>query len=202
VVAPLAVASAATLVVGLASLRMSRALGEGAVSVVALATAMPAGAARLPDTPDEPVDVGLATAVQAAPARVPVTPDDAVDYDEVARRVLGEPCPASLPGCEDLWGALDPVQRDELRILVGEVMRISFRHARTQPAGTRVDWVRAPTGRGDRIVDVVIEGSSMARNYYTQIRKMMRDPTEGYAVVVERLQRKIERVQQQIERDG
>jgi len=39
----------------------------------------------------------------------------------------------------------------------------------------------------------VTEGSSLTRNYAAQIRKLMRDPTKGYAFVVERLRRKIAR---------
>jgi hypothetical protein len=170
VVTPLAIASVATPVVGVVSQQASRALGDGAATVVDVATAFPVVAAS-----------------------APVASDDPVDYDAVVRSMLGEPCPRWETPCDDLWGALDPARRDELRILVGEVARIGFHRALAQPADARVEWVRARTTRGYRIVDVVVEGSSLARNYYMQIRKMMRDPAKGYAFVVERLKRKIER---------
>jgi hypothetical protein len=169
-VAPLVTASLATLVVGLASQQLSRTLGGGAATVVDNAT---------------PIPVGTASAPAAA--------DDPVDYDAAVRRALGEPCPASQLSCDDLWRALDPAQRDEMRILLREVVRIGFRLALAQPADARVEWVHVATPHGDRVVDVVIEGSSLVRNYYTQIRGMMRDPAKGYAFVVERLKRKIER---------
>jgi len=158
-VAPLAVALAATSLVGLATRRASDAASDGAASIARAAGAMPR--------------VGVAPAAAS---------DDPVDYDAVTRGILG-----------DLWGNLDAVQQLELRILVGEVARLGFRRAAAQPPEVRVVWVRGPASRGDRVVDVVTEGSSLTRNYREQIRRMMSDPSKGYPVVVERLKRKIAR---------
>ena len=51
--------------------------------------------------------------------------------------------------------------------------------------------MRERTARGDRIVDVLVEGSSLTRNYSEQIRRMLLDPAKGYAFLVARLKRKI-----------
>jgi hypothetical protein len=122
-------------------------------------------------------------AVMPQVAAAPTAPsDDPVDYDAVTGTILG-----------DLPAGLASDQREELRLLVAEVARIGFEWARGQPGDVRVVWVREPAPGGGRIVDVVTEGSSLTRNYAAQIRKLMRDPTKGYAFVVERLRRKIAR---------
>jgi len=49
-----------------------------------------------------------------------------VDYDELTRRAFGEPCPASLPVCEDLWSGLDDAQHAELRGLMEQLVRKNY----------------------------------------------------------------------------
>src|SRR5260370_2989788 len=38
-----------------------------------------------------------------------------VDYDELTHRAFGEPCPASVPSCDDLWSTHNDVQKAEVR---------------------------------------------------------------------------------------
>ncbi len=118
---------------------------------------------------------------------------DASAVAQAARRMLGSPCPPSLPGCDDVQAGLDEAQQEELRLLVREAARLGIRRARAQSADVRVTWVKGATPRGEGVVDVLVEGSSLVRNWYVQIRAMLRDPSKGYPVVVERLRRKIAR---------
>jgi phospholipid transport system substrate-binding protein len=55
----------------------------------------------------------------------------------------------------------------------------------------RVDYIVAQTSSGYRVVDIVTEGSSLAKNYYEQFRKKMDNPGEGYTNIVQKLKDKI-----------
>jgi phospholipid transport system substrate-binding protein len=64
---------------------------------------------------------------------------------------------------------------------------------RTKPRdpAVRVDYVVSQTSGGLRVVDIVTEGSSLAKNYYEQFRKKMDDPNQGYSNIVQKLKEKI-----------
>jgi phospholipid transport system substrate-binding protein len=64
---------------------------------------------------------------------------------------------------------------------------------RTKPRdpAVRVDYMVAQTSGGLRVVDIVTEGSSLAKNYYEQFRKKMDDPSQGYSNIVQKLKEKI-----------
>ncbi len=145
-----------------------------------------------------------------------------VDYDELTKRAFGEPCPATEPSCENLWGAYSEAQRAELRGLLEELIRknyernlkktldyeVAYRGVRDagdttrvmteaknslkprEPA-VRIDYVVKQTAHGLKVVDMVTEGSSMAKAYYDQFRKKMHDPNEGYPNIVQKLKEKI-----------
>jgi phospholipid transport system substrate-binding protein len=56
----------------------------------------------------------------------------------------------------------------------------------------RVDYiVEQQSGGSFRVVDIVTEGSSLAKNYYEQFRKKMDDPNQGYPNIVQKLKDKI-----------
>lgn len=59
-----------------------------------------------------------------------------------------------------------------------------------EPA-VRVDYVVKQTAHGLKVVDMVTEGSSMAKAYYDQFRKKMHEPNEGYPNIVQKLKEKI-----------
>ncbi len=59
-----------------------------------------------------------------------------------------------------------------------------------EPA-VRVDYVVKQTAHGLKVVDMVTEGSSMAKAYYDQFRKKMHEPSEGYPNIVQKLKEKI-----------
>jgi ABC-type transporter MlaC component len=53
--------------------------------------------------------------------------DGLVDFDELTRRTMGEPCPPSRPDCEDLWARCDADQQREMRDLIEQLARASYR---------------------------------------------------------------------------
>lgn len=143
------------------------------------------GALRLTRTlGDGAVAVPEAAAGMPRLAPEPAAADvDPVDYDAIVRHIVDD----------DLLAALGDAQRTELRLLVAEVVKGAVLRASEQPADVRVQWVRERTPRGERVVDVVTEGSSLTRNYRVQIRKILLDPAKGYPFLVDRLRRKIAR---------
>jgi phospholipid transport system substrate-binding protein len=58
-------------------------------------------------------------------------------------------------------------------------------------APTTVVYIVVNPGSGFRIVDIVTEGSSLTKNYYTQFDKMLSTPDQGYAHVVKKLRDKL-----------
>jgi phospholipid transport system substrate-binding protein len=55
----------------------------------------------------------------------------------------------------------------------------------------RVDYIVTQTQNGFRVVDIVTEGSSLAKTYYDMFRKKMEDPDKGYRSIVQSLKDKI-----------
>jgi phospholipid transport system substrate-binding protein len=49
-----------------------------------------------------------------------------VDYGELTQRAFGEPCPMSMPSCDDLWGKYDSGQQAELRSLLEQLVRKTY----------------------------------------------------------------------------
>ena len=55
----------------------------------------------------------------------------------------------------------------------------------------RMDYVVERTAEGYRVVDLIVEGSSLSKNYYEHFRKKMSNPREGYTAIVEKLRAQI-----------
>jgi phospholipid transport system substrate-binding protein len=53
--------------------------------------------------------------------------DSFVDYDELTRRAFGEPCHASLPGCEDIWASYEAGKQREVHDLLKQLVENSYR---------------------------------------------------------------------------
>ena len=53
--------------------------------------------------------------------------DGMVDYDELARRTLGHPCPASVPACHDHWADLSDAQHVEVTGLLKKLVEKNYR---------------------------------------------------------------------------
>ena len=53
--------------------------------------------------------------------------DSFVDYAELTRRAFGEPCPSSVPGCDDLWAGYNDEQKQTLRDQLTRLARKNYR---------------------------------------------------------------------------
>jgi phospholipid transport system substrate-binding protein len=63
-----------------------------------------------------------------------------VDYDELTHRAFGEPCPRAEPSCEDLWTGYSDTQRAELRVLLEQLVRKTYRRNLTKTLDYDVDY--------------------------------------------------------------
>jgi ABC-type transporter MlaC component len=149
-----------------------------------------------------------------------------VDTTELARRMLGMPCPLPTSECTNHWGGLTSDQQQEVTELLRRLIEkkvttddrktlaaaISDRRSeklgngltrirteaktnlRSQEAVVQIDYVVIE--RSDHhysVVDVVTEGSSMAKGYYVQLHRMLTTPDQGYAFMVKKLEAKLAR---------
>ena len=51
----------------------------------------------------------------------------------------------------------------------------------------QVDYLVTGSGNGQKVVDMVTEGSSLTKNYYDQFKRMMSTPGQGYPYIVQKL---------------
>jgi ABC-type transporter MlaC component len=148
--------------------------------------------------------------------------DGMIDHVELARRALGKPCPAATTACVNHWDELTGEQQRELAGLMRQVVDATIRkNARElggyrfvdqtqQPAGGNVTVVRTEAKRTPReasltldyvvresggtyaLVDLVVEGSSVTRNYYAQFHRMLTTTGQGYSFLARKLLAKLE----------
>lgn len=55
----------------------------------------------------------------------------------------------------------------------------------------QVDYIVRTTNGAPRVVNLITEGSSLTKNYYTQFHKILTDPAQGYPQIVKKLKKKI-----------
>jgi ABC-type transporter MlaC component len=72
-----------------------------------------------------------------------------------------------------------------------KVRTIAKSRVNAREAPVSIDYLVTNSGGNLRVVDIVTEGSSLAKNYYGQFHKMLTTPEQGYAHVVKRLRDKI-----------
>jgi phospholipid transport system substrate-binding protein len=58
-------------------------------------------------------------------------------------------------------------------------------------APTTVDYIVIGSAGSYHVVDIVTEGSSLTKNYYTQFDKMLQTPEQGFSHVVKKLREKL-----------
>jgi ABC-type transporter MlaC component len=147
--------------------------------------------------------------------------DGMVDYDELARRTFGHPCQISIPSCTDHWKDLSDAQKTEVAGLLKRLVQKNYRRNLIKTLGYDVAYNRQSNVGADakvatdaqkrdsrdppisidylvhggpgafRVVDIITERSSMAKNYYEQFHRMLTDPNQGYPHVVQRLNDRI-----------
>jgi ABC-type transporter MlaC component len=64
---------------------------------------------------------------EARTAQINRALDSFVDYEALTKRAFGEPCPASVPACENLWAGYSDEEKSTLRDLLTRLVRKNYR---------------------------------------------------------------------------
>ncbi len=109
--------------------------------------------------------------------------DGFVDYGELTRRAFGEPCPPSVPSCDDLWAKYADPQKDELRNLLSQLVRKSYRNNLVKTLDYEVAYHGARDTAGDTRVLTEAKSKSKPRDPSVRIDYVVKQTPEGYRVV-------------------
>ncbi len=63
--------------------------------------------------------------------------------------------------------------------------------AKPRDPAVQIDYICKPSGNSYHVVDIVTEGSSLAKNYYDQFHKMLTTEGQGYSYIVTKVNSKI-----------
>ncbi len=109
--------------------------------------------------------------------------DGFVDYGELTRRAFGEPCPPSVPGCDDLWVKYADPQKDELRSLLSQLVRKSYRKNLVKTLDYDVAYHGARDAAGDTRVLTEAKSKSKPRDPAVRVDYVVKQTPGGYRVV-------------------
>jgi ABC-type transporter MlaC component len=109
--------------------------------------------------------------------------DGFVDYDELTRRAFGEPCPASIPSCDDLWAKYADAQKEELKDLLGQLVRKSYRKNLVKTLDYEVAYRGERDAAGDTRVLTEAKSKSKPRDPAVRVDYVVKQTPRGYRVV-------------------
>jgi ABC-type transporter MlaC component len=109
--------------------------------------------------------------------------DGFVDYGELTRRAFGEPCPASVPECEDLWSGYAGTQKHELQDLLGQLVRKSYRKNLMKTLDYEVAYRGSRDTAGDTRVLTEAKSKAKPRDPAVRVDYVVKQTPAGYRVV-------------------
>jgi ABC-type transporter MlaC component len=119
----------------------------------------------------------------ARDAQVGLALDGFVDYEEVTRRAFGEPCPASIPGCEDLWAPYGDPQKEELKDLLAQLIRKSYRKNLAKTLDYEIAYRGARDTTGETRVQTEAKNKTNPRDPPVRVDYVVKQTPKGYRVV-------------------
>jgi ABC-type transporter MlaC component len=109
--------------------------------------------------------------------------DDFVEYEELTHRAFGEPCPAAIPSCEDLWAKYDEKQKHELSDLLAQLVRKSYRRNLTKTLDYDVSYRGSRDSGEDTRVLTEAKSKSNAHEPAVRVDYVVKQTSHGYRVV-------------------
>ena len=109
--------------------------------------------------------------------------DEFVDYDEVTRRAFGEPCPQSVPGCDDLWAKYSDPQKAEVKNLLTQLVRKSYRKNLMKTLDYDVEYRGSRDSAGDTRVLTEAKSKSKPRDPSVRVDYVVKQTASGFRVV-------------------
>lgn len=111
------------------------------------------------------------------------TLDAFVDYDELTRRAFGEPCPVSMPSCDDLWAKYAKAQREELEELLAQLVRKSYRKNLVKTLDYEIAYRGERDAGGETRVLTEAKSRSKPRDPSVRVDYVVKQTPKGYRVV-------------------
>jgi ABC-type transporter MlaC component len=109
--------------------------------------------------------------------------DGFVDFDELTHRAFGEPCPPAMPNCVDLWAKYDERQRAELKDLLSQLVRKSYRKNLMKTVDYEVSYHGARESGGDTRVLTEAKNKLKPREPAVRVDYIVKSTPHGYRVV-------------------
>jgi ABC-type transporter MlaC component len=109
--------------------------------------------------------------------------DGFVDFDELTQRAFGEPCPPSVPACEDLWTKYSAAQKAELRDLLSQLVRKSYRKNLIKTLDYDVAYRGERASSGDTRVLTEAKSKSKPRDPAVLVDYVVKETPHGLRVV-------------------
>src|SRR5262249_27393699 len=109
--------------------------------------------------------------------------DGFVDYDELTRRAFGEPCPRSMPGCEDLWVGYNDAQKSELRDLLARLVRKNYEKNLKKTLDYDIDYRGERATEGDTRVLTEAKNRLKPRDPAVRVDYIVKETPAGLRVV-------------------
>jgi phospholipid transport system substrate-binding protein len=109
--------------------------------------------------------------------------DGFVDYDELTRRAFGEPCPPSVPSCDDLWQKYGDDQKQEVRELLSQLIRKSYRKNLLKTLDYEVAYHGARDSAGDTRVLTEAKSKTKPRDPAVRVDYVVKQTAGGFRVV-------------------
>jgi phospholipid transport system substrate-binding protein len=106
-----------------------------------------------------------------------------VDYDELTHRAFGEPCPATEPGCEDLWAQYNDAQHAELRSLLEQLVRKTYQRNLLKTLDYDVTYRGSREAQGDTRVLTEAKSKLKPREPAVRVDYIVKQTSGGYKVV-------------------
>jgi len=110
--------------------------------------------------------------------------DQMVDYDEVARRALGKPCPATLPSCTNHWDELNDAQKKEVTELFKALVAKKYRDNAYKTREFDITY-RGGKEQGSDVAKIRTEAKNKAkpREPAVQVDYIVKGSGDGYKVI-------------------
>jgi phospholipid transport system substrate-binding protein len=109
--------------------------------------------------------------------------DNFVDYDALTKRAFGEPCPSSVPACDDLWGGYADEERQTLRDLLTRLVRKNYRKNLAKTLDYDITYRGTRDSGGDVRVMTEAKNRNNPREASVRVDYLVVRTEAGYRVV-------------------
>jgi len=120
---------------------------------------------------------------EARTAQINRSLDNFVDYDALTKRAFGEPCPSSVPACDDLWSGYADEERQTLRDLLTRLVRKNYRKNLVKTLDYEITYRGTRDSGGDARVMTEAKNKNNPRETSVRVDYVVAHTAYGYRVV-------------------